>query len=135
MASILKIDELQGNTAVGDITITSEGGAATQSLQQGLAKVWVNYKGTSTNEIRDSLNLSSVTDNGSGDYTNTYSNAFSNDDFAVAFSSYYGTTRESVRQSYGQTTTTNRTLHGYSYASPGAADTSEVTTIIAGDLA
>ena len=38
MASILKVDAMQGVTAAGDITITSEGGAATQSLQQGLAK-------------------------------------------------------------------------------------------------
>ena len=38
MASILKVDELQGIATAGDITVTSEGGAATQSLQQGLAK-------------------------------------------------------------------------------------------------
>jgi hypothetical protein len=29
MASILKVDSMQGVTSAGDITITSEGGAAT----------------------------------------------------------------------------------------------------------
>ena len=38
MASILKVDALQGITSAGDITVTSAGGAATQSLQQGLSK-------------------------------------------------------------------------------------------------
>ena len=131
----MALTQIKGEGLVSTYAIGSEGGAVTTSVQQGLAKVWVNYKGTPTNEIRDSLNLSSVTDNGLGDYTNTYSNAFSNDDFAPAFTSYYGTTRESVRHSYGQTTTTNRTLHGYSHTAPGAVDSSEVTTIIAGDLA
>jgi hypothetical protein len=35
MASILKVDAMQGVTSAGDITITSEGGAATMQLQQG----------------------------------------------------------------------------------------------------
>jgi hypothetical protein len=40
MASILKVDDLRGNTSAGDITITSEGGSATMQLQQGLEKAW-----------------------------------------------------------------------------------------------
>ncbi len=31
-------DNLTGKTSAGDITVTSEGGAATMQLQQGLAK-------------------------------------------------------------------------------------------------
>jgi hypothetical protein len=65
MASILKVDDLRGNTSAGNITITSEGGAATQSLQQGLAKAWVNFNATTTS-ARDSFNVSSITDNGTG---------------------------------------------------------------------
>ena len=41
MASILKVDDLRGNTAAGNVTITSEGGSATMQLQQGVAKFWV----------------------------------------------------------------------------------------------
>ena len=61
MASILKVDAMQGVTSAGDITITSEGGAATQSLQQGLAKFWVNVASNQTT-VNDSLNMSSVSD-------------------------------------------------------------------------
>ena len=77
MASILKVDELQGITAAGDITITSEGGAATQSLQQGLVKAWVNFNGTGTVAIRISLNTSSIVDNGTGQYSQNFSSSFS----------------------------------------------------------
>ena len=44
----------------------------------GLAKAWVNFDGTGTIASRDSLNLSSLTDNGTGDYTVTISPAFGN---------------------------------------------------------
>ncbi len=62
MASILKVDALQGVTAAGDITITSEGGAVTQSLQQGLAKAYVRFELVGTVSILGSLNISSVED-------------------------------------------------------------------------
>ena len=46
-----------GNNAVA----TSEGGAVTQSLVQGLAKLWVRYESSA---IQDSLNVSSISDLG-----------------------------------------------------------------------
>ena len=76
MASILKVDSMQGVTSAGDITITSEGGAATQSLQQGVAKCWV--VGTDAAGITDSLNVSSGTDNGLGNYSYSYGNNMNN---------------------------------------------------------
>ena len=82
MASILKVDELQGITAAGDITVTSEGGAATQSLQQGLAKAWLQLNG-STFGVTDSLNISGATDNGSGDYTASYVNSMNSAVYAI----------------------------------------------------
>jgi len=91
MASILKVDDLRGNTAAGNITITSEGGAATQSLQQGLAKVWVNFDGTGTIAERDSLNLSSLTDNNTGQYQINYSSSMSNANYSILGFSTAGT--------------------------------------------
>jgi len=64
MASILKVDDLRGNTAAGNITITSEGGAATMQLQQGVAKSWTAH--THGDTVDDSFNLSSLTDSGTG---------------------------------------------------------------------
>jgi len=64
MASILKVDALQGITAAGDITVTSEGGAATQSLQQGLVKHFVAYQSDGGTAVlnNQSLNNASLTD-------------------------------------------------------------------------
>jgi len=80
MASILKVDEMQGVTSAGDITITSEGGAATQSLQQGLAKMWAHSDSSAA--ASDSFNLSSTTDPGTGRYQFAFSNAMNNADYA-----------------------------------------------------
>ena len=82
MASILKVDELRGIVSAGDITVTSEGGAATQSLQQGLAKVWVNLNGTGTIATRDSFSVASVVDNGTGAYTINFSNTMNNSNYS-----------------------------------------------------
>ena len=84
MASILKVDDLRGNTSAGDITITSEGGSATMQLQQGLAKTWVNFNGTGTIAARDSLNVSGLVDNGTGDYTVTISNDMNNTNYCLS---------------------------------------------------
>lgn len=80
--SEVKTNKLTGTTSAGDIDVTSEGGAVTFQLQQGLAKAWACIDGTGTINLRDSFNTASVTDNGTGDYTATYSSAMNNDDYA-----------------------------------------------------
>ena len=83
MASILKVDEMQGVTSAGDITITSEGGSATMQLQQGLAKAWLEADSNAVTDV--SFNISSITDGGTG-ITNavTFTNAMNNDDYAIS---------------------------------------------------
>ena len=39
------------------------------TVVNGTAKAWVNFNGTGTVAIRRSFNVSSITDNGTGDYT------------------------------------------------------------------
>ena len=48
-----------------------------------LAKVWVNFNGTGTIAIRDDFNVTSLTDNGTGDYTVNYTNAMSDTNYSV----------------------------------------------------
>jgi hypothetical protein len=143
MASILKVDELRGIASAGDITITSEGGAATQSLQQGLAKAWVNFNGTGTIATRDSLNTSSLTDNATGDYTVTISNALSNANYSFvgtcAHTNNGGSSRcHSVSQK-GSNTPTTTVYHPYlifmDNGNSGITDSAYVMTQITGDLA
>ena len=130
--SEIKVDTLTGKTSAGDITVTSEGGAATMQLQQGLAKVWVNFNGTGTIAARDSLNLSSLTDNATSDYTINPTNALSNANYAgigngwesggyTSFTTYTPTT-SSLRVKFSSPVSAN-------------ADSEYVNTALHGDLA
>lgn len=66
----------------GALTIStlndSSGVLATQNGMTGIAKAWVNFNGTGTVAIRDSFNVSSITDNGTGDYTINFTTAMPN---------------------------------------------------------
>ena len=57
--------------------------------QTRIAKAWVNFNGTSTVAIRSSYNISSITDNGTGDYTANLSTALPDTNgAAVAMTGY-----------------------------------------------
>lgn len=60
--------------------------AAGDSLpsSDSVIKAWVNFNGTGTVAIRASYNISSVTDNGTGDYTVNFATALADADYAVA---------------------------------------------------
>jgi len=80
MASLLKVDALTGVTTAGSISVTGEGNSTTTNLQQGLAKAWITYGDTASAgnpAIYDSLNFSSIADNGTGDTTYSYTNNMS----------------------------------------------------------
>jgi len=71
-------------TASGSVTLPGEGGSTTTNLQQGLAKCWTQFNGTSTVATQDSFNQGGLTDNGTGDYTITYTNNMANDDYVAS---------------------------------------------------
>ena len=62
-------------------TVTNPSGG--QPTIDGLAKAWVNFNGTGTVAIRASLNVSSITDNGTGDYTVNFTNALADANYSV----------------------------------------------------
>ena len=82
----VEIDTIKGKTTAGSISVQGEG-TNTTNLQQGLAKSWISYRGTSTVEIRDSLNVGSLTDNSTGDYTITFTNNMGNNLYPVTMAS------------------------------------------------
>jgi len=55
---------------------------ATQNGMTGIAKAWVNFDGTGTVAIRDSFNVSSITDNGTGNYTVNFTTAMPNANYS-----------------------------------------------------
>lgn len=48
---------------------------STDRVAQGTAAAWVNFNGTGTVAIRASYNVTSITDNNTGDYTVNFTNA------------------------------------------------------------
>ena len=89
--STIIADNLTGKTSAGSITVTSEGGAATQSLQQGLAKAWVNFNGTGTIAIRDSLNATSLNDDGTGLYDVNFTSAMNDTNYSAVVDGAFDT--------------------------------------------
>jgi len=53
------------------------------------AKAWVNFNGTGTVAIRASYNVSSITDNGTGNYDINFTTAMANTSYAVVASTAY----------------------------------------------
>ena len=49
----------------------------------GSAKAWVNFNGTGTAVIRESLNISSLTDNATGDFRTSFTSSMANADFSI----------------------------------------------------
>ena len=78
--STLKVNNLQDINAANNST--------PEQVAQGRAKAWINYNGTGTVAIRDSFNVSSLTDSGTGLYTITFTNAMSNNDYCVQCTSH-----------------------------------------------
>lgn len=50
-------------------------------------KAWVNFNGTGTVAIRASFNVSSITDNGTGDYTVNFATALADANYAMVANS------------------------------------------------
>jgi len=69
------------STLKADTIQNTSGGAATLTKQEAL-KQWINMDGSGTISTRDSLNNSSLTDNGTGNYTITHTNNFSSVNYA-----------------------------------------------------
>ena len=54
-------------------------------VMNGSAKLWIKFRGNSTVVIRDSFNVSSITDNGTGKYTVTINSNMVNSHYAVTY--------------------------------------------------
>jgi hypothetical protein len=73
------------------ITAAKLDGAQNGSAPIYGARAWVNFNGTGTVAIRASGNVSSITDNGTGDYTVNFTTAMNDANYAVAGSANTGT--------------------------------------------
>ena len=133
MASILKVDEMQGVTSAGDITITGEG-TATMRLQQGVAKAWC-YISSSGTVLSDSLNIGSIADNGTGSYQANFANNMNNVLFNQAITSgSYGSSMNCEGQQ-SDSATSNFRIRGMNSNETSNVDIPNTYGLIHGDLA
>ena len=132
MASELKVDKFTGVTTAGSILVTGEGNSTTTSLQQGLMKAWC--QSTNAAVISDSLNIASGTDNSSGNYDYTFTNAMSNATYSIAGACEHASFFTFGQQSGDVTTTFYQTIATDRGDSLTAND-AETHSQIAGDLA
>ena len=81
-----------GEDLTGDVAAARITGAlnATGSAPIYACRAWVNFDGTGTVAIRASGNVSSITDNGTGDYTVNYTSAISANNSVVGTGGYWG---------------------------------------------
>lgn len=114
--STAKFDTLQNVAGTKSVPVST--------VVDGSAKAWVNFNGTGTVAIRGSFNVSSITDNGTGDYTINLTTALADTNGTVAGSavetvgSFSGGLRV-VSASFASTSTVRA---GVTYQNGGTAD-------------
>ena len=126
MASILRVNTLTD--------ASSNNSTAMSTINQGTAKAWINLNGTGTIAARDSFNVGSLTDNGTGEYTLTYSSSMGNDDYSSQTTADSGSGLIATLATEGtMTTTATKTTTYNSSISP--TDHAVVCLSTLGDLA
>ena len=125
--SEIRATTISDAAGTGPITLTG----------QSAAKAWVNFNGTGTAAISDSLNMSSLTDNGTGDYTLTYSNSLTGVFSNIIACSQSGRSITQRAMAYDSTTASSFIMGTYidSGSSQTAYDNSSNDAAVFGDLA
>ena len=124
---------------VATIQATSGNNSSTPNeVAQGRAKAWVNFDGTGTVSIDDSFNVSSITDNSTGNYTINFTNAMPNAEYAVVGSVETTNATPVVVTTFGtsgnsRTTSGVRIAASYIQSSIQVVDAAECSVIVFGD--
>jgi hypothetical protein len=100
----------------------------------GSAKAWVNFNGTGTPAIRDSLNASSLTDRGTGLFDVNITSAFANTSASCPGSCHDSFVSWMVSPKT-HATTTSKVVHETATSATASHDASENHIAIQGDLA
>ena len=93
-----------GNTS----TYVSDGGSATQNTVQGLCKAWAAVANNKAS-LSDSFNMSSVDDDGTGDYGLNFTNPFNNQYYCTPIGIRGGITAGNSDGHFAEVETANTT--------------------------
>jgi len=117
--------EIAQFTSSGLVSGVSKLDTATGSAPSYSARAWVNFNGTGTVAIRASGNVSSITDNTTGDYTINFTTAMADANYSVvaygqrADNAYEDLNVQGYNNVYGDAFTTSYTRVACSHASSG----------------
>ena len=98
MASLVLTGDTSGQVTIAapavagttTLTLPATTGTVLVDTTVGVCRAWVNFNGTGTVAIRASFNVSSITDNGTGDYTANFTTAMSDANYAFNGTSQQG---------------------------------------------
>lgn len=96
-------------------TLSNAAGSASvpvDTVISGSAKAWVNFNGTGTVAIRAAFNVSSITDNGAGDYTINFTTAMPDANYSATANAAETTGAVRAVSAVANTTTTCRLRTG-----------------------
>ena len=106
--STLRTNALEGVDAKNSITIVAgAGNITTTNVQDSLTKSWINLDGSGTVAILESLNVGSITDQGTGQYLTTFSNNFQTADYCYSGGMPMGTGKGTLRAQDNADSTTS----------------------------
>ena len=109
---------------------------STSYVVNGSAKAWVNFNGTGTIATRNSLNISSLSDAGTGDYDINISSAFTAADYSINASGYPSASWNQMLQLQTPSNNTGSIFSVYSASTSGTLNDTELVCADAhGDLA
>jgi hypothetical protein len=83
MSTVSTTNLKNASSGSNNIVLNTDGSIGGTCLTQ-TCRAWVNFNGTGVVAIRASYNVSSITDNGTGDYTVNFTNALADANYAVA---------------------------------------------------
>ena len=130
--SEIRVTTVSDTAGTGPVTLT----------KQQAAKAWINLNGTSTVAIRDSFNVASIADEGTGAYQTNFSSNMGNVNYAVSGSSGDGGSASGCWHTTGFNANSYNTSNLVSsfhqqiyYQTSTTADVSFVYAAVQGDLA
>ena len=128
----VQVNQLRGIDTAGSITVQGEG-TATTNLQQGLVKVWIKFDMSSSFTNEDSFNISSLDDDGTGDFGLNFSNNMANANYPAPASA--GEDNANVLTNFGTVATSSMDGQTRQTQANSAIDKSNNSVCVLGDLA
>lgn len=117
--------------------IQATGETASRAVS-GVAAAWVNFNGTGTIAARDSENVSSLTDNGTGDYTVNINNDMANGNYCVtqatAQTNDTGDGQRDNNANFAPTVYLAGSLRGFTAYTDSLQDAININIALLGDL-